>query len=125
MRRAAKPEEIWVALGGLPHTKRTSGLLQADAQRARPRRPASPMEAPRPVVFLDVDGVLHPLVVGFKDGRLGEEHLFAPGCMRLLKRIVDETGAELVLSSSWRQFEGPRERLAGALAAHGMGFKRS
>lgn len=83
------------------------------------------MEAPRPVVFLDVDGVLHPLVVGFRDGRLAEAHLFAQGCMLLLKRIVDATGAELVLSSSWRQFEAPRERLAAALAAHGLGFKRS
>jgi hypothetical protein len=76
------------------------------------------------VVFLDVDGVLHPLMVEFRDGKLSDEHLFKEECMRYLKRIVDETGAELVLSSSWRQFEGPKEKLAKALAVHGLSFKR-
>ena len=78
-----------------------------------------------PVIFLDVDGVLHPLVVEFRDGKLSDEHLFRPDCMRNLKRIVDETGAELVLSSSWRQFEGPKEKLAKALSEHELSFRRS
>jgi hypothetical protein len=78
----------------------------------------------RPIVFLDVDGVLHPLVVELRNGKLSQEHCFKAACMLQLRRIVDSTGAEVVLSSSWRQFERPRLKLAAALAEHGLGFKR-
>eukprot|EP00195_Chlamydomonas_chlamydogama_P012346 CAMPEP_0202906048 /NCGR_PEP_ID=MMETSP1392-20130828/37156_1 /ASSEMBLY_ACC=CAM_ASM_000868 /TAXON_ID=225041 /ORGANISM="Chlamydomonas chlamydogama, Strain SAG 11-48b" /LENGTH=93 /DNA_ID=CAMNT_0049594401 /DNA_START=113 /DNA_END=391 /DNA_ORIENTATION=+ len=44
--------------------------------------------------------------------------------MRQLKRIVDTTGAEIVLSSSWRQFEGARQKLANALTKYGLKFTR-
>lgn len=77
-----------------------------------------------PLVFLDVDGVLHPLIVELRDGKLCDEHCFGAECMRQLKRIVDGTGAEIVLSSSWRQFEEPRRRLAAALASHGLSFRQ-
>eukprot|EP01012_Entosiphon_sulcatum_P009651 TRINITY_DN15502_c0_g1_i1.p1 TRINITY_DN15502_c0_g1~~TRINITY_DN15502_c0_g1_i1.p1 ORF type:complete len:222 (+),score=29.94 TRINITY_DN15502_c0_g1_i1:31-666(+) len=46
------------------------------------------------VIFLDVDGVLHPLM---------GQATFLESCMNRLKRIVQATGAEIVLSSSWRQ----------------------
>lgn len=84
----------------------------------------APIKCP-PVVFLDVDGVLHPLIVHMRDGKLNADHCFKRSCMLLLKRIVEESGAELVLSSSWRQFDGAREKLSKALSEHGMSFKRS
>mmetsp|Transcript_19686 Transcript_19686/g.56440 ORF Transcript_19686/g.56440 Transcript_19686/m.56440 type:complete len:220 (-) Transcript_19686:806-1465(-) len=48
---------------------------------------------PTKVVMLDVDGVLHPLI--------GQPR-FQEGNMRELGRIVNETGARIVLSSTWR-----------------------
>jgi hypothetical protein len=77
-----------------------------------------------PILFLDVDGVLHPLIVEYRDGKLDDSHCFAEACMQQIKRVVEATGAEIVLSSSWRCFEGPRERLAAALAGYGLGYKR-
>jgi len=49
------------------------------------------------ILFLDVDGVLHPY-----SARDNEEHQFRQDCMQRLKRIVDETGCKVVLSSAWR-----------------------
>ena len=46
------------------------------------------------VVFLDVDGVLHPQASG--------NDLFQAGQMRRLHRIVTSCGAGVCLSSSWR-----------------------
>lgn len=45
------------------------------------------------VIFLDIDGVL-------KEEDFGAE--FKDECFKRLKRIVDATGAEIILSSSWR-----------------------
>lgn len=63
------------------------------------------------VVFLDCDGVLSPLC--------GSE-FFLPEKMNLLKRIVDATGAVIVLSSSWRGSEFGRNEVSKALASHGI-----
>jgi hypothetical protein len=43
--------------------------------------------------------------------------------MEQLKRVVDATGATLVISSSWRKFENTRDILADALAKYGLWFK--
>ena len=52
------------------------------------------------VIFLDIDGVLNSLVYDRErkenDGNIDETRL------PLIKRIVDETQAKIVLSSSWR-----------------------
>ncbi len=45
------------------------------------------------VIFLDIDGVM-------KEEDYNAE--FKDECFARLKRIVDETGAEIILSSSWR-----------------------
>lgn len=52
------------------------------------------------VIFLDIDGVLNSFAYNLyrKDGETSIDHTRLP----LLKRIVDETGAVIVLSSSWR-----------------------
>jgi HAD domain in Swiss Army Knife RNA repair proteins len=53
------------------------------------------------VLFLDIDGVLnseeYALSLG-KGGMLG----INPESVKILDRIIDETGAKIVISSSWR-----------------------
>ena len=48
------------------------------------------------IIFLDVDGVLNSLQDGNSVRLRTDSHL------KLLKQIVDATGAKIVLSSSWR-----------------------
>ena len=97
---------------------------------------------PRRLVFLDVDGVLHPLSerglpaeadVDDLVRRADEEDAlpagaplrvcageFLPRCLAVLRRVVDEAGADIVLSSTWR--ESPHGVLAvnAQLAQHRM-----
>ncbi len=55
----------------------------------------------RKILFLDIDGVLNSK--RYSDTRRPEEGNIDVSRMPLLKRIVDETSAEIVLSSSWRK----------------------
>lgn len=50
------------------------------------------------IVFLDIDGVLNV----YSQGRDKYGDLFHQHFMDNLKRIIDETGAKIVISSSWR-----------------------
>ena len=50
------------------------------------------------VIFLDIDGVLNVIPQGH-DAYGG---IFHPNFVENLQRIIDETGAKIVLSSSWR-----------------------
>ncbi len=63
------------------------------------------------VIFLDIDGVLND------DGPERDKHdvIINPKFVRNLSRIIDETGAEVVLSSSWRYIYGQYayERFSG------------
>lgn len=63
------------------------------------------------VVFLDIDGVLvtktHLLDLQEQGKRMTDaigRHLFDPKCVANLKRILDVTGAKIVLSSAWKMF---------------------
>lgn len=68
----------------------------------------------RKIIFLDVDGVLHAAHFAPRS--------FENDCMQHLARIVEETGAEIVLSSSWRLWANSRGRVIvdKALAKHRM-----
>jgi hypothetical protein len=70
------------------------------------------------IIFLDIDGVLNT-------GRLltifGNTHICSDR-VALLKRIVDATGASIVLSSTWRRTEERRQMVFDALAVHGLSF---
>ena len=56
-------------------------------------------EAPfKKVIFLDIDGVLNVEEEAFKTGVKID-----PAKVKLLKKIVDETGADIILSSSWKR----------------------
>lgn len=65
------------------------------------------------VLFLDVDGVLN-------SNRSKTFLALSKPALRRLKRIVDNTGCEIVLSSTWRTDERARNRLSKVLAYRGM-----
>lgn len=62
------------------------------------------------VIFLDVDGVLNNqnTPIRWEDKTL---LMNDPTCVFFLNRLVDRTGAELVLSSSWRHDPNWRQNL--------------
>mmetsp|Transcript_101347 Transcript_101347/g.217033 ORF Transcript_101347/g.217033 Transcript_101347/m.217033 type:complete len:205 (-) Transcript_101347:17-631(-) len=63
------------------------------------------------VVFLDVDGVLHPV--------RGQEE-FSSTCMQQLRYILQATGAEVVLSTSWRLLPFAKEMLEEQMKHWGL-----
>ena len=75
------------------------------------------------VIFLDIDGVLN--TDGYRR-RLGTDYFSAlidPAMLPGLQRIVAETGAVIVLSSSWRKYyrpNGPQQDPAGICIAAAM-----
>ena len=50
---------------------------------------------PKFILFLDFDGVLHPV-------RAGEHEKFRPEAIHSVNRILDELEANIVLSTAWR-----------------------
>lgn len=56
------------------------------------------------LIFLDIDGVLNTCQHGsFRCSLNGQEyHAFCPKTVAALNRITDETGAKIVVSSTWR-----------------------
>ncbi len=57
------------------------------------------------VLFLDFDGVLNCDRYVRDHGRTGV--MLDPGRLALVKRIIDATGASIVLSTSWREYWSP------------------
>lgn len=53
------------------------------------------------LVFLDIDGVLNRLISWKRQARRKPAHV-DPQCLAVLHSILGETGARVVLSSSWR-----------------------
>lgn len=69
------------------------------------------------VIFLDIDGVLNHMD-WYNDDRNpgninGEEGDLDPICVERVKRICDETGAKVVISSDWKNQSGTIGRLGG------------
>lgn len=69
------------------------------------------------VIFLDFDGVMdtayYDHVLG-KEGRPSNDEfgaVFDPNCVRNLKEIIDKTGAEIVVTSSWKSLMTYRDML--------------
>ncbi|CAD2222372.1 hypothetical protein AGDE_03998 [Angomonas deanei] len=65
------------------------------------------------IIFLDCDGVVSPFNRGM-GGLFNKEHMLR------LKKIMDATGARIVLSSSWRVSEFGRGEVTKHLVANGM-----
>lgn len=81
--------------------------------------------SPKKVIYVDIDGVL--LSEDFAKFCLEEEAYdpfdndeLDPRAIKNLKRIVDETGASIVLSSSWRWDEKAFAAVKGQLKAFGL-----
>jgi hypothetical protein len=64
------------------------------------------------IIFLDIDGVLVTRRIG----------TFEDDLLRNLKRVVDETGATIVLSSDWRRHPAARAEAKRVLATVGLCF---
>ena len=60
------------------------------------------------IIFLDVDGVLNSI-------KELSERSFSKISLNILKRIVDETNAKIVVISSWRLLEFSRKILLSEL----------
>jgi hypothetical protein len=74
------------------------------------------------VVFLDIDGVLNHCNTRSEISPTSAEPLpipIAPECMARLNRLIAETGAKIVISSSWRTFARWQD-LGPALVRHGL-----
>ena len=56
------------------------------------------------IIFLDIDGVLNSAAYRQRMGRKYYAQIIDREKMPLLKRIAEETGARIVLSTSWRKF---------------------
>jgi hypothetical protein len=74
----------------------------------------------KPIVFLDIDGVLNsaewlrsgepsmgPGAVVIVDDKFDASSHLEPSRIAMLNRIVEATGAQIVLSTSWRCLFGP------------------
>ena len=78
------------------------------------------------IVFVDVDGVLNNgntlsrLKLAGTHGSIDLSQLIDPANLRMLQRVVEATGAAVVVSSSWRLRESQMETLRSALAACGV-----
>jgi hypothetical protein len=73
------------------------------------------------VVFLDIDGVLNHCDTRCPSPTRGEPlpMPIEPQCMARLNRLIAETGAKIVISSSWRLFARWQD-LGPALVRHGL-----
>ena len=72
-------------------------------------------------MFLDIDGVLHPF---HGHVNLTQVTTFHRECMDRLVELVEDTKAEIVLSSSWRNFSNTRVRAMANLGEYGITFTR-
>ena len=76
------------------------------------------------IIFLDVDGVLNNgtwAMEMFEQGvRVYHDDLLYEPSLAQLKRIVDETGAIIVVSSSWRQIPTAYAHLREWLEMYGL-----
>jgi hypothetical protein len=74
----------------------------------------SKLEGLPAVLFLDVDGVLHPTTIRFA------RQQFAKNCMRLLQEVVAKIKPSIVLSTAWREDAEGRRAVAEKLEEFGL-----
>jgi len=102
--------------GSSPYLERPDSKLSNNPRLAK--EPDSNLrlsiDRPAAVLFLDVDGVLHPGQVRH------ERQQFRRDCMELLRDVIVKTNAVIVLSTAWRLAPEPRQILAEKLKAFGL-----
>lgn len=77
------------------------------------------------VIFLDFDGVLcnhESITAGYKARSAPAQDPYGPhpDCVAALNRIVEATGAVIVVSSTWRKCKNPRANMRETLARWGV-----
>ncbi len=71
----------------------------------------------RPIIFLDIDGVLN------RCGNLnGTGRMFEPECTWALKWVIEKTNAAIVLSSSWRYYVLDTDEFPSSMTLSGFEF---
>ena len=70
------------------------------------------------IIFLDIDGVLNSSEYRKRMGRKYYSEIIDRSKMPLLKKIVEATGAKIVLSTSWRKFWNEGESQLDAVGQH-------
>lgn len=69
------------------------------------------MSEPRPILFLDIDGVLNGHVFNVH----AQSNTINPACVAQLNRVIGDTDCALVISSAWRYMV-----LAGSMTIRGF-----
>jgi len=119
---AAAAEEKAAALAlaeqgkGPPPTSAATGTASTAAASAASASVAAASSSAQPslngrIIFLDVDGVLHPTT---------NANFFLPRSMMSLRQIVEQTGAAIVLSSFWQATPAGRQQVNEALRNWGI-----
>lgn len=81
------------------------------------------------IIFLDVDGVLNSARNAIQEynkymiSRSGYNYPFDKECVLNLKKIVEQTGAALVVSSAWRRTQTGRKKLLEELKKYDLNEK--
>jgi len=102
------------ASDGTPAATVPAAAVTAAARSDAPKSSGGPPPAPAlngRIIFLDVDGVLHPT-----HGQL----FFVAKSMQCLRQIVEQTGAAIVLSSFWQATPAGRMQVNEALKRWGL-----
>lgn len=100
----------WLASNRQQQQQQQQHLRQQQQQQKGPSLPFARTGVP-PIVFLDVDGVLHPT---------HGETFFDSICMQYLRAIIECTGAVIVLSSAWQVTQSGRQEVDEALQRWGI-----
>jgi hypothetical protein len=86
-------------------------------KRLKLQGPQRPIDVP--LVFLDFDGVLNNMGSATAFGTF---HTFDPVSVALMRRLCDETGSKIVVSSSWRpSTQGRLNELTKSMQMAGAG----
>jgi hypothetical protein len=77
------------------------------------------------VIFLDIDGVLcnhESIAAGYKARTCAEQDPYGPhvDCVAALNRVIEQTGAFIVLSSTWRKAGDAHKRMPLTLKRWGV-----
>lgn len=79
------------------------------------------------IIFLDIDGVLNSNQYwkslhekGEKQYPVRMEFELDPKCLRNLKKIVDETGAKIVITSTWKKLPKKMEMFKEYISKNGL-----
>lgn len=94
---------------------RSLGRSEARSDSLRKNNPPPRVEGLPAVLFLDVDGVLHPVQARHP------RQQFATGCLALVADVVKATGAAICLSTAWRLDPSARRFVEEKLREFGLG----